>query len=162
MNQGCSLLYLLPSVLVVMVAGGTTTTNIELCHISHYEYLNVTSEFSNATRFIGSREGATTFAVRVIAVEVEKPHREFVVARCVFDSMLPVEIVDTLYREYPHRRYQSCVNEPLATFDATRIGVEPPIVRIVCMKASEEQRAVKWILACFALLIVLLIAACVG
>jgi hypothetical protein len=146
--------------LALIIATTNTTSDVELCHISHYEYVNVTREFSTAARFIGTREGVATLAARVIAVEIEKPHREFVVARCVFDSMLAVEIVDTLYREYPRRRYQSCVNEPLDHFEDDRISVAP-IVKIVCMKVKEEQRAVEWVLACYVLLIVLLIAACV-
>jgi len=148
------------AVIIASTAAANATSGVELCHISHYEYVNVTSEFSNAARFIGTREGVATLAARVIAVETEKPHREFVVARCVFDSMLPVEIVDTLYREYPRRRYQSCINEPLDNFEDNRIGVAP-IVKVVCANAKEEQRAVEWILVCYVLLILLLIAACV-
>jgi hypothetical protein len=134
-----------------------------LCRINFYDFTDLTAEFNNATRFIGQRKDVASVAVRVVAIELEAPRREFVVAHCVFESMLAVEAVDALYTAFPRRRYVPC-KYGAAWSDAIakrRAHVLSTAERSVVISRIVWRNTVLGILGLLVCIIALIIALCV-
>jgi len=117
----------------------------DLCHISEYDFLNVTTtEFGEVSHLVGGTadvDGTASTAVRVIATQIEPPtQRKFVVARRVYQNMSPFEVIDALYSEFPRRRYLPCSNESYA--ELTREIRIVPRSEIIFITVKEVHRSV--------------------
>jgi len=130
--------------------------DMDLCHINDYDFTEFTSEFASVSEFVG-RYKHDTVAVRVVSIEIEEPHREYVYARCVFRNSSPLNIIDTLYEEFPRRRYVVCGNNSYTRLIAAE-AIEPRAIIVTLTRREETTVAITLILGmvCLITLVVVL------